>query len=155
MLQKTIIMLLLLILFKPTCSMARPPIRDYHQLITEFFSQADEGHFDQAIDSLYATNPFVTSRSPAVVNIRKKLSNLPSIVGKLLGQEKLDESHIGTYLVHIDYAVNFVREPVRFFFEFTRNDHGWSILNFGFEDDLVKLAREKAKSNYIRSQTTR
>ena len=120
---------------------------DYQKEIDAFFTLCRDGRSVEALDALYATNPWISESSDAVANVKSQLAGLEQIVGDFHGQEKLGERNVKDRFVHVTYLALYDRQPVRMEFQFWRPKDEWMVFSFSFDvnfDDEIELA-ERAR----------
>jgi hypothetical protein len=139
----------------PVRAIPQSPDTGYKDMVNRFFVLFDEGKYSEAVSYIYSSNPWVQTKSEDVAKVQTGLSKLPSLMGTLINHEMLTEASIAGGFVHLDYIVNFERQPVRFYFEFHRANRKWITYSFGYQDDLDAWASEKAKSGYLYSGNRR
>lgn len=123
---------------------------DYQSEIDEFFTLYKAGKINEAVDSIYKTNKYVSSIPDQVQNVKTQLSALKGLVGKVNNIGKIDTYNVGNDFVHVTYLVTYDRQPVRYEFQFFKVNEGWRVYSFSFDDDLTdeisSLARKAALS---------
>ncbi len=144
------------ILFVTICMMAIPFSvysqsldKGYLKQVENFFALVKENKYADAVDYLYTPNPWIKATADDVANIRSNLGNLASLLGKYIDNQQLTEEFIGDRYVHLDYVVNFDRQPFRFYFQFYKAKDKWLIINFGVKGDFEDWAADKAKNRYL------
>lgn len=120
----------------------------YQEEIDKFFDLYANGKVAEAVDSVYSTNSYVSSNSDQILKLKNQFVSLGSLVGELHDFEKLDEYKVGDLFVHVTYIATYDRQPIRFEFQFFKNNEGWKIYAFSFDDniddEIEALARKKA-----------
>lgn len=120
---------------------------DYNSEIAKFFALYESGKKIEAIDTLYSTNPWMSSASDAIQNIKTQLQGIEKLVGNYNGKELLGEHNIKNRFVHVTYIALYDRQPVRMEFQFYRPKSDWIIYSFSFDikidEEIEKGAREK------------
>jgi len=121
--------------------------QNYKQEIDEFFTLFAAGKKIEAVDSVYSTNPWMTSASDAIQQIKTQFQDIEKIVGNYNGQALIDETNIKDRFVHVTYIALFDRQPVRMEFQFYKPVDSWIIYSFSFDidfdDDIESGVREK------------
>ena len=124
---------------------------DYQSEIDEFFKLYQSGKVDEAVDSIYRTNKYVSSIPDQIQRVKTQLNALGGLVGDINHIAKIDTYTVGDNLVHVTYLATYDRQPVRYEFQFFKVKSGWRIYSFSFDDDLTKeittLARKAALSS--------
>jgi len=119
---------------------------DYNSEISKFFTLFESGKKTEAVDSLYSTNPWMTSASDAIQNIKTQFEGIEKLVGNYNGKELIDEHNIKNRFVHITYLALYDRQPVRMEFQFYRPKNDWIIYSFSFDiefdNEVEKGARD-------------
>lgn len=125
---------------------------DYNTEIAKFFNLYESGKKIEAIDTLYSTNPWMSSASDAIQNIKTQLQDIEKLVGNYNGKELLGEHNIKNRFVHVTYITLYDRQPVRMEFQFYRPKNDWIIYSFAFDididDEVEKGAREKISKGF-------
>jgi hypothetical protein len=124
---------------------------DYQSEIDEFFKLYQAGKVDEAVDSIYRTNKYVSSIPDQIQRVKTQLNALGGLVGDINNIGKIDTYSVGNDFVHVTYLATYDRQPVRYEFQFFKVKSGWRIYSFSFDDDLTKeittLARKAALSS--------
>lgn len=124
---------------------------DYQSEIDEFFKLYQSGKVDEAVDSIYRTNKYVSSIPDQIQRVKTQLNALGGLVGDINHIGKIDTYTVGDNLVHVTYLATYDRQPVRYEFQFFKVKSGWRIYSFSFDDELTKeittLARKAALSS--------
>ena len=81
MIHKKIFLLLLALSMMPTCLSAHSRDTSYQEYIEGFFTRFDKGEYNEAIDYIYSSNPWINLKSDQIAKLRNAFSNLPSLVG--------------------------------------------------------------------------
>ena len=102
-------------------------------LTQEFFNHYEQ-NTDTAFDTLFATNPWMTSTSTQT--LKQNLNQLIPQIGAYTGYEKLSEKTIGDSYKIITYAVKYERQPLRFVFKYYKAKDNWMIFNLLYDDLL-------------------
>jgi hypothetical protein len=132
---------IVLLAFSDICLAAEPEAE-----AEAFISKLKIGKSVEAVDALYASNPWISKSSDAIVNIKNQLGSLNKLVGSLKSHEKLQDLSVGTRFRYMSYLAAYERQPIRFIFEFYKPDATWLIFSFSLDDklddDLEKSAKE-------------
>lgn len=123
--------------------------KGYMGAVNQFFTLIQQGKYDEAVDHIYSTNPWMKEMGDDIAKVKSGLSNLPSLAGEFLGYEKITEASIASGFMHLNYIVNYERQPIRFYFSFHKVHDKWITYAFGYKDDLGDWADEKAKNIYL------
>ncbi|OLQ72286.1 hypothetical protein BIT28_25065 [Photobacterium proteolyticum] len=136
-------LMIVIMLFLPSLVFAS----DYDQISKQLFSKIKTGEYEEAMNSLYDTNPWVSKNSDQVINIKAQLSSLDGLVGKYLFHELISEEKVGTHFVHLIYMVGYERQPLRFELQLYKVGSTWRFQSFSFDadlqEDIGKLANMK------------
>ncbi len=123
---------------------------DYQSEIDEFFELYKSGKINEAVDSIYKSNKYVSSIPDQIINVKNQLSSLKGLVGEINNIGKIDTYAVGDDFVHITYLVTYDRQPIRYEFQFFKVKEGWRVYSFSFDDELTgeikALARKSALS---------
>ena len=117
---------------------------NYQEEVDKFFEL-------YAVDSIYASNKYVSSIPDQVKQIKTQLSSLDDLVGEINFINKVSDYKVGELFVHVTYLVTYDRQPIRFEFQFFKVKEGWRIYSMSFDDnideDIKELARKAALKN--------
>jgi hypothetical protein len=123
---------------------------DYQSEIDNFFKLYQSGKVDEAVDSIYRTNKYVSSMPDQIQVVKNQLNSLGGLVGEINNIGKIDTYSVGDNFVHVTYLATYDRQPIRYEFQFFKVKSGWRISSFSFDDDLTieitTLARKAALS---------
>jgi hypothetical protein len=121
--------------------------QNYKQEIDKFFTLFEANKKTEAVDSVYSTNPWMTSASDAIQQIKTQFQDIEKIVGNFNGKTLIDETNVKDRFVHVTYIALFDRQPVRMEFQFYRPANDWIIYSFSFDidfdDDIEVGVRQK------------
>jgi hypothetical protein len=121
---------------------------DYTKEINEFFDLYKKGKIDKAVDTIYQSNPYVSSIPDQIKKVKTQLGAVEGLVGKLHTLELVDTYEVGTSLVHVTYMGIYDRQPVKFEFQFFKLNDGWRIYSFSFDaevfDKIEVMAQKRA-----------
>lgn len=117
----------------------------YQSEIDRFFELYESGQKEQAVDSIYSTNKWMSQKQDDIHNVKTQLINLGEIVGRYYGKVELGASDIKDRLVHVTYMALFERQPVRLEFVFYRPGEDWIIYSFSFDDNIDDELSEAAR----------
>jgi hypothetical protein len=124
---------------------------DYQSEIDDFFKLYQTGKVNEAVDSIYKTNKYVSSIPDQIKNVKTQLTALAGLVGEIHNIGKIDTYSVGDDFVHVTYLVTYDRQPVRYEFQFFKVKQGWRVYSFSFDDSLTDeitaLARKAALSS--------
>jgi hypothetical protein len=124
---------------------------DYQSEIDDFFKLYQSGKVNEAVDSIYKTNKYVSSIPDQVKNVKTQLNALEGLVGEINNVGKIDTYFVGDNFVHVTYLVTYDRQPLRYEFQFFKVKQGWRVYSFSFDDaltnEITSLAREAALSS--------
>ncbi len=119
-------------------------------LVDEFFKEFVSEGSSQALDNLYATNPWMERNQDAVTNLKSKLEGLnEDFVGKFHGYDLIAEKSFGDRYVLLSYLVRYDRQPIRFIFQFYRPDKEWRAYGFQYDGDFNDEIKESVKMYYL------
>ncbi len=123
---------------------------DYKEEIQKFFSLYESNKKIAAVDSIYSTNPWMSSAADSIQNIKMQFQGIEKLVGKYNGKELIDELNIKNRFVHVTYLALYDRQPVRMEFQFYKPRNNWIIYSFSFDiefDDEVEAGARKRIAN--------
>lgn len=122
-----------------------------NELIRQFFDVYDQGKPDEAIELLYSTNSeeWLAQIRESIDNVKAKFKDLPQIVGKYYGYEKLNEEQLGSCFRTIIYLVKYDRQPIRFTFQYYKPTDNWRLYGFSYDDDLLDDHEELIKKKLV------
>lgn len=127
------------------CLAAEPEVE-----IEAFIAKLKAGKSPEAVEALYAGNPWISKSSDAIVNIKNQLGSLNKLVGSLKSHEKLQDISVGTRFKYISYLAAYERQPIRFIFEFYKPDNTWVIFSFALDDDIDDDIEKAAQESILR-----
>ena len=122
---------------------------DYQAQIDQFFRLVEAKQTEQAIEFIYASNPYASTISTQIEELKRQIGLLPSIAGKVHQIELIDTHRLGDSLVTLTYIVNYDRMPIRFVFQYFKTQKGWRIISFAFDDDIADEAKAHAKQRAL------
>jgi hypothetical protein len=116
-------------------------------LIDRFFSVMKEDGYSTAIDTLFATNPWMEMEGEEMENLKMQLELdlAEKSVGKYLGAELITEKRVGNRYVYRSYLLRYERQPVQFEMGFYRPDDRWQAMNFFYGDTFFEELQEAGK----------
>jgi hypothetical protein len=101
-----------------------------------FLTQLGAGNGVEALDELYASNPWIQSSQDDILSLKNQLAGLEGIVGAYHSHLPMSEVRLAGCWVYLGYLVLFDRQPIRFEFQFYRPDSEWMTYSFSYDDDL-------------------
>ncbi len=120
---------------------------NYTDEVNKFFKLYEMGKKSEAVDSIYSTNPWMTSAADAIVQIKSQFQNIENLVGNYNNKVLVDETNIKDRFVHLTYLALYDRQPVRMEFQFYKPKKDWIIYSFSFDvdfdDDIENETRKK------------
>ena len=119
---------------------------DYQQEINKFFELYKKDKIEEAVDSIYSTNEYVTAIPDQIKNVKTQLNALKGLVGQVHHIGKLDTFLVGESFVYVTYLATYDRQPVRYEFQFFKVKDGWRIYSFAFDDDLSEIQNQARKA---------
>ena len=147
--RSSILVISFALLLMATQLLSQQSDKGYMGAVNQFFTLIQQEKYDEAVDHIYSTNPWMKEMGDDIAKVKSGLSNLPSLAGGLLGYEKITEASIASGFMHLNYIVNYERQPIRFYFSFHKVHDKWITYAFGYKDDLGDWADEKAKNIYL------
>lgn len=123
---------------------AGPPI-PWQEQIDTFFDRVEAGEPVEAIDTLYADNPWVTSVSDQLATLKTQFGGLSDLVGGYLGNERLAVRQVSERFVYVWYMGFYEHQPLQFHFSFYRPDDRWLLYQLSYEEGVVALAQDLAR----------
>ncbi|BAJ03047.1 hypothetical protein SHVI106290_04180 [Shewanella violacea] len=120
---------------------------DYQTEIDEFFELYQIGRINEAVDSIYKSNEYVSSIPDQIIKVKNQLTSLKGLMGNVNNIGKLDTYTVGEYFVHITYIVTYDRQPLRYEFQFFKVKEGWRIYSFSFDDKITNEIKELARKS--------
>lgn len=119
---------------------------DYQQEINKFFELYKQDKIDEAVDSIYSSNQYVSSIPDQIKNVKTQLNALKGLVGQIHHIGHLDTFLVGESFVYVTYLATYDRQPVRYEFQFFKVKDGWRIYSFSFDDDLSEIQTQARKA---------
>lgn len=126
-------------------TMAEAPAIPWEEQVETFFGHVEEGEPGEAIDALYANNPWASSVSEQLVTLREQFGGLSDLVGGYLGNERLAVQRVSERFVYVWYMGFYERQPLQFHFSFYKPDDRWLLYQLSYEEGVVALAQELAR----------
>ncbi|MDX1684234.1 MAG: hypothetical protein R3275_03300 [Saprospiraceae bacterium] len=118
-------------------------------LINQFFTDYKNVPPDQALHNLYASMPSPERIEKEVNELKRKFSNLKSLVGDYHGHDLIAKKELaGCFSIH-SYLVRFELQPVRFIFEFYKPNKSWGLYGFSYDDNIDDELEEVVKVQNI------
>jgi hypothetical protein len=145
-------LILVVLIITPSRLCSQVSDKGYLEIVNNFFALIQNDKYGEAVDLMNSTNPWMKAKSDEIAKVRSGMADLPSLAGSILSHEVLSEASIGPGFIHLDYIVNFERQPLRFYFDFHKVRDRWNTFSFGYKDDLKDWASEKAKLNYLNNR---
>ncbi len=116
--------------------------------ISDHFFYLMMDNTDNAIDFLFATNPFFDiANMPQLQDIKGKLKKL-IYFGNLHGYELSSRREICPSLVMLTYIAKYTRQPIRVNIYFYKPDKNWQVQTFKFDEDF-KADFEKVPEQFV------
>ncbi len=147
-----VVTLALLVVFTGLNVQATDPGTDYHPVIDTFFQKVQEGEGEEAIEYIFATNPWIDPQSDAVVNLKSQFTQLPDLVGQYNDHQLLVEKVVAERFAYVAYFVAYDRQPIRFEFEFYKSKEEWLGYSFSFDAELDTEIENSGRQEALRSQ---
>lgn len=123
---------------------------DPEEIINDFFKNYEKKGASEAIDLLYATNPWTTRIQDAINNVKNQFERFDEdLVGKYYGYEKLTSKKLGESYVLYSYFIRFDRQFLRLTFQFYKPQNQWKLASFKFDDSFGEEIEEAAKLYYL------
>jgi hypothetical protein len=129
--------------------LSQPIDNEYKKNIKEFFSMINDEKFDDAVDYMYSSNPWIKSKTDELAKVKSSINGLKNLVGKYIGNDFLTEETLSSRLVRTEYIVYFQRQPFRFYFVFYKPEDEWMTYEFGYHDSVGDWLEEKTKTKYL------
>ncbi|MCC5451920.1 hypothetical protein LMJ53_09315 [Rheinheimera sp. UJ51] len=140
------------ILFLATLLSFNSLAADYQTEIDDFFKLYQSGKVDEAVDSIYRTNKYVSSIPDQIKNVKNQLNALEGLIGDINNIGKVDTYAVGDNFVHVTYLATYDRQPVRYEFQFFKVKSGWRIYSFSFDDGITQEIATEARKAALSSQ---
>jgi hypothetical protein len=120
------------------------------KIIEAFFSDYEKKGAGEAVDNLYATNPWTSRIQDAINNVKTQLERFNvDLVGDYYGYEKLTTKKLGDSYVLYSYFIKFDRQFLRLTFQFYKPKDEWRLASFQFDDTFDDEIEEAAKLYYL------
>jgi len=128
--------------------MAGGDTNDYEAITATFFEQIKAGQYGQAVDGIYASNPWVQSKPDNIAQLKQQFLGLTQLVGEYSGHELVCREVTAGRFVYCHYVAFFDREPLSFEFQFYRPGETWRLHSFSYHEDFDEWVIEKAKRRF-------
>ncbi|MEO1022182.1 MAG: hypothetical protein AAFW89_06515 [Bacteroidota bacterium] len=120
------------------------------QIAERFFENYKNKGSDDAIDSLYASNKWISRAADALANLKSQISGLnEDYVGTYYGYELIVEKKLGDSFALQSYLVKYDRQPIRFTFLFYRPNEEWMLYSFQYDGNLGEELKEAANIYFL------
>jgi len=117
------------------------------EIIDTFFSHFPESMMNEAVDGVFASNPWMNRQEDQKTNFKTNLGSLEGLVGTYFGVDYVAEKRMGDNLIGYTYIARYDRQPVRFEFVFYKPNEEWLVYSFTYDDqvdeDLVEAMRKE------------
>lgn len=119
-------------------------------IIDTFFNNYEKKGASEAVNQLYATNPWTARVQDAINNVKTQFERFDKdLVGEYYGYEKLTEKKIGESYALYSYFIKFDRQFLRLTFQFYKPDKEWRLASFKFDDAFDEEVEEAAKLYHL------
>jgi hypothetical protein len=126
-------------------TMPEGPAIPWEEQVETFFGHVEAGEPEEAIDTLYANNPWASVVSEQLVTLREQFGGLSELVGAYQGNELLAVQPISERFVYVWYMGFYERQPLQFHFSFYKPGDRWLLYQLSYEEGVVALAQELAR----------
>jgi hypothetical protein len=126
-------------------AVAAAPAIPWEEQVETFFGHVQAGEPGEAIDALYANNPWASAVSEQLVTLREQFGSLSELVGGYLGNERLAVQRVSERFVYVWYMGFYERQPLQFHFSFYKPADRWLLYQLSYEEGVVALAQELAR----------
>jgi hypothetical protein len=104
------------------------------EVTTHFFDLYRSEGSNKALEYIFSTNKYMADKTDAIDNLKLKLHQANSIIGKFWGYDLISKKMSGENLLILTYLVRHDREPLAFRFLFYKPNDRWVLQNFKFDD---------------------
>ena len=121
------------------------------KIIDEFFERYEKEGITIALDSLYATNKWVTNSPGLVIQLKSKIKMAlgnEDFIGEMHGYEPISVKTLGSSFKLYSYLVKYDRQPIRFTFKFYKPQDDWILYTFKYDFNIPEEIEEAAKLYY-------
>jgi hypothetical protein len=118
---------------------------DYHSRIDTFFAKIQAGNVSEAVDYIYADNPWVAKKTDEIQQVKSQMLNLSTLVGAYGSHHKLAEEVVAGRFAYLYYFVAYERQPLAFSFAFYKPKDAWMIYSFMFSDEITGEVEKQVK----------
>jgi hypothetical protein len=140
---KAISIFLLLVLSEASLSQNNP------EKIIELFFSTFPKNSNQAIDSLYSTNPWSKNLSQGIKAVKEEINSYTiEYVGMYYGHELLVKKQLSQCFILYSYLIKYDRQPMRFTFEFYKPNDIWRLFKFKIDSDIDDEIEQSSKLYY-------
>ena len=149
--NRAMTLLIVLTLF-PALAPAVAADSGFQPLVVKFFATLEAGEPLEALNELYATNPWMERAKDQVDKLKTQFTNLPELVGAYRSHSLLAEESVAERLVYMSYFVAYERQPIRFEFVFYRPRDKWILYSFSYDDKIdedLKAQGRAASANKV------
>lgn len=141
--MKIVFQLVILILISSCTSNSQPASGlTPDQLNREFFNLYQSKGIEVSLKYLFSTNKWISEVDAS--NIKTKLTEHASQLGKYRSYEPIIKKTVGPSYVMYTFLIKYERQPVRFSITYYKPDTQWQLQIFEFEYDLQRELKEAA-----------
>ena len=125
---------------------------DYDQKIETFFSMIAQGTYGEAVDYIYADNPWMSVKSDDVSQLRSQFVGLKQLLGPYIGHTVMHKETLTDRYVYVWYFVATERQPIAFKFQYYKPADTWLLYSFAYADDIDEWVEERGKIQFCADQ---
>lgn len=120
------------------------------EIISRFFQDFEQKGPSEALDALYATNPWISRNADAVENLKTQLEGLTEdYVGQNHGYEQILSRKLTEHFRLVSFLVRYDRQPIRFTFQFYRPADQWRVHSFQFDARIEEEFEQSAGLQHL------
>ncbi|MEM6395360.1 MAG: hypothetical protein AAF741_03365 [Bacteroidota bacterium] len=123
-------------------------------IIDSFFVLFESEGVDQAVDYIYASNPWISGKTDAIRTLKNQMSNLKDeeFIGEFYGYDPIVNTRLGDRYLLYAYLVRFDRQPVRFTFQFYMPNDSWRLHSFKYDDNWGDELEESVRVYFLNNR---
>jgi hypothetical protein len=119
------------------------------EIINAFFKEYPKNP-GQAVEDIYATNPWASRIRDGVENMKNEVNKYNiDYIGKYYGYELITKKQLSESFVLYSYIVKYDRQPLRYIFKLYKPNDKWTLYSFKIDMDLDDELEQAAKLFYL------
>jgi hypothetical protein len=137
--NKIVISVVLILL----CSVSHAYEGTPSEQIDSFFRDFSKGKSNEAIDSLYSSNPTMQQKLQALAALKQQMSMVTGLYGPFLGAELVHNEQLSPSVTRLVYIAKHELHPISWEYYFYKPNDKWIISQAVFGDQFQNLGSRK------------